>query len=160
LRPSIGPKITMTSSSWTGSARSSSIFDSLTLLTVGVTLTSACSPWASVRWPSKPPSGLAVRSVAATRLPPLSGQPQSRQTLRERKVPSGTKTDRHDAWSLAEALRTDGQAWRALRAQDEATSTLRLLCGDEIALIEQRTALVNQLQAALGRLLSSGPGKL
>jgi transposase len=34
-------------------------------------------------------------------------------------------------------------------AQDEATSTLRLLCRDENVLIEQRTALVNQLQAAL-----------
>jgi transposase len=68
---------------------------------------------------------------------------------RGRKVPSGTKTDRHDTWSLADALRTDGHAWRPLRPQDEATATLRALCRDEIALIEQRTALVNQLQAAL-----------
>src|SRR5204863_7329538 len=42
-----------------------------------------------------------------------------------------------------------GQAWQPLRAQDEATHTLRLLCADEIGLIQQRTALVNQLQAAL-----------
>jgi transposase len=69
---------------------------------------------------------------------------------RQRKVPSGTKTDRHDTWALADALRTDGHAWRVLRPQDEATATLRALCRDEIALIEQRTALVNQLQAALG----------
>lgn len=68
---------------------------------------------------------------------------------RERKVPSGTKTDRHDTWALADALRTDGHAWRPLRPQDEATATLRALCRDEIALIEARTALVNQLQAAL-----------
>ena len=46
-------------------------------------------------------------------------------------------------------MRTDGQAWRPLRPQDEATATLRALCRDEIALIEQRTALVNALQAAL-----------
>jgi transposase len=46
-------------------------------------------------------------------------------------------------------LRTDGHAWLVLHAQDEATATLRLLCRDEITLIEQRTALVNQLQAAL-----------
>jgi transposase len=64
-------------------------------------------------------------------------------------VPSGTKTDRHDTWALADALRTDGHAWRPLRPQDEATATLRVLCRDEIGLIEQRTALVNQLQAAL-----------
>jgi transposase len=68
---------------------------------------------------------------------------------RERKAPSGTKTDRHDAWSMADALRTDGHAWRVLRPQDEATATLRALCRDEISLIEQRTLLVNQLQAAL-----------
>ena len=75
--------------------------------------------------------------------------PTAAARYRERKVPSGTKTDRHDTWALADALRTDGHAWRPLRAQDEATATLRALCRDEIALIEQRTALVNQLQAAL-----------
>jgi len=32
---------------------------------------------------------------------------------------------------------------------DAIVEELRLLCGDEAALIEQRTALVNQLQAAL-----------
>ena len=68
---------------------------------------------------------------------------------RKRKAPSGTKSDRHDVWAMADALRTDGHAWRPLRPQDEATATLRALCRDEIALIEQRTALVNQLQAAL-----------
>jgi len=75
--------------------------------------------------------------------------PTAAAHYRQRKVPSGTKTDRHDTWALADALRTDGHAWRPLRPQDEATTTLRALCRDEIALIEQRTALVNQLQAAL-----------
>ena len=68
---------------------------------------------------------------------------------RERKAPSGTKTDRHDTWTMADALRTDGHAWRVLRPQDEATAILRALCRDEISLIEQRTLLVNQLRAAL-----------
>jgi transposase len=75
--------------------------------------------------------------------------PKAAERYRERKAPSGTKTDRHDAWSLADALRTDGHAWRLLLAQDEATATLRALCRDEMGLIEQRTALVNQLIAAL-----------
>jgi transposase len=75
--------------------------------------------------------------------------PTAAAHYRERKVPSGTKTDRHDTWALADALRTDGHAWRPLRPQDEATATLRALCRDEIALIQQRSALVNQLQAAL-----------
>jgi transposase len=38
---------------------------------------------------------------------------------------------------------------RVLCPQDPLTQELRLLCRDEITLIEQRTALVNQLQAAL-----------
>ena len=75
--------------------------------------------------------------------------PKSAARYRERKVASGYKTDRQDCWSLAEALRTDGHAWRPLRPQDEVIATLRALCRDEIGLIEQRTALFNQLQAAL-----------
>lgn len=75
--------------------------------------------------------------------------PKAAERYRERKIPSGDKSDRPDAWSLADALRTDGHAWRGLLPQDEATATLRALCRDEIALIEQRTLLVNQLMAAL-----------
>jgi transposase len=47
-------------------------------------------------------------------------------------------------------LRVDGHAWRALKPDDPLTVELRLLCRDEIALIEQRTALICQLRAALG----------
>ena len=75
--------------------------------------------------------------------------PKAAERYRERKAPSGDKADRPDAWSLADALRTDGHAWRKLIAQDEATALLRALCRDEIGLIEQRTMLVNQLIAAL-----------
>jgi transposase len=75
--------------------------------------------------------------------------PKAAQRYRERKVPSGTKTDRVDAWSLADALRLDGHTWRPLRSGHPLTAELRLLCRDEIALIKQRTALVCQLRAAL-----------
>lgn len=75
--------------------------------------------------------------------------PKAAERYRERKMPSGNKADRPDAWSLADALRTDGHGWRPLLPQDEATATLRALCRDEITLIEQRTLLVNQLMAAL-----------
>ena len=76
--------------------------------------------------------------------------PHAAKRYRERKAPSGTKTDRFDAWSLADALRLDGHMWRALQPNDPLTAELRLLCRDEIALIEQRTALICQLRAALG----------
>jgi transposase len=76
-------------------------------------------------------------------------QPLAAKSYRQRKAPSGVKDDRLDAWSLADALRTDGHAWRALRPEDSLTAELRLLCRDEHVLIEQRTAMVNQLQEAL-----------
>jgi transposase len=75
--------------------------------------------------------------------------PVAAESYRKRKVPSGTKTDFFDAWSLAEGLRMDGQNWNCLQPLDELTIQLRLLCRDEIALIENRTQLVNQLQQAL-----------
>jgi transposase len=75
--------------------------------------------------------------------------PKATRHYRERKAPSGTKTDRLEAWALADALRTDGRTWRPLRPEDPVIQELRLLCRDEIGLIEQRTALVNQLQQAL-----------
>jgi transposase len=76
--------------------------------------------------------------------------PHAAKRYRERKAPSGTKMDRFDAWSLADALRLDGRTWRSLKPNDPLTAELRLLCRDEIALIEQRTALICQLRAALG----------
>ena len=75
--------------------------------------------------------------------------PKAAQRYRDRKTPSGVKTDRLDAWALADALRTDGRQWRALKQEDPLVQELRLVCRDEIRLIEQRTALVNQLHEAL-----------
>lgn len=95
-------------------------------------------------------AGMAVDQLLQRGYPLYPINPLSAKEYRKRKAPSGFKTDRHDAWSLADALRTDGQAWRALVPQDEDTATLRLLCRDEIALIEHRTALVNQLTTTLG----------
>jgi transposase len=75
--------------------------------------------------------------------------PKAAQRYRDRKAPTGAKDDALDAWSFADALRTDGHGWRSLLAQDPLTTELRLLCRDEMNLIEQRTALVNQLRSAL-----------
>jgi transposase len=76
-------------------------------------------------------------------------QPVAAQRYRERKAPSGTKSDHLDGWALADALRVDGHGWKALQPMDPLSQQLRLLCRDEVSLIEQRTALVNQLQQAL-----------
>ena len=74
--------------------------------------------------------------------------PTSARRYRERKHPSGTKTDRHDAWALADALRTDGHSWRPLGPRDPLVEELRMLCRDEVALIAERTALINQARQA------------
>jgi transposase len=75
--------------------------------------------------------------------------PVASASYRQRKAPSGTKTDHYDGWGLADALRVDGHGWKRLQPMDPMTQRLRLLCKDEVALITQRTLLVNQLQQAL-----------
>jgi transposase len=75
--------------------------------------------------------------------------PKAAQRYRDRKAPSGAKSDHLDAWSFGDALRLDGAHWKPLSVQDPLLEQLRLLCRDELALIEERTALVNQLIAAL-----------
>jgi transposase len=75
--------------------------------------------------------------------------PKAAERFRDRKSPGGSKSDPLDAWCFADALRTDGHGWRQLRPLDPLTAELRILCRDEIALIEQRTAMVLQLKAAL-----------
>jgi transposase len=94
-------------------------------------------------------SGMVVERLLDAGYDVFPVNPKAAQRYRERKLPSGTKTDRVDAWSLADALRVDGHAWRPLRPDDPLTVELRLLCRDEMSLIQQRTALVCQLRAAL-----------
>ena len=76
-------------------------------------------------------------------------RPLAAARYRERKAPSGVKTNLIDAWALADALRLDGHTWRRLKPEDPLIQELRLICRDEVGLIEQRTAFVNQLQQAL-----------
>jgi len=94
-------------------------------------------------------SGATVERLLEARYAVYPVNPKAAKRYRERKAPSGTKTDHLDAWSLADALRLDGHTWRSLKPNDPVTAELRLLCRDEIALIEQRTALICQLRAAL-----------
>jgi transposase len=94
-------------------------------------------------------NGPAVERLLALgcRVYPLN--PKAAQSYRKRKSVSGAKSDRLDAWSFGDGLRTDGHGWRQLQPEDPLTQELRLLCRDEVGLIEQRTALVLQLKAAL-----------
>jgi len=93
--------------------------------------------------------GAAVDQLLQSGVSVYPVHPQAAKSYRQRQAPSGVKDDELDAWSLADALRLDGAQWRALREQDPRVEELRLLCRDEEELIEQRTALINQLQPAL-----------
>lgn len=75
--------------------------------------------------------------------------PASAKSYRQRKMPSGTKTDHIDGWPLADALRMDGHGWKVLEPTDDLSVQLKSLCQDEVVLITQRTLLSNQLQQAL-----------
>lgn len=94
-------------------------------------------------------SGATVERLLDAGFPVYPINPKAAKRYRERKAPSGNKTDFVDAWSMADALRTDGHGWRRLTQNDPLIGELRLLCRDEMTLIEQRTALVCQLRAAL-----------
>lgn len=93
--------------------------------------------------------GLMIEQMLDAGLSVYPVQPKAAQRYRDRKAPSGTKTDQLDAWSLADALRMDGQHWKPLAADDPLVTELRLLCRDEVALIENRTSLLVQLHYAL-----------
>lgn len=93
--------------------------------------------------------GAAVERLVSSGATIYPVNPKCAERYRDRKAPSGVKSDDRDAWSLADALRLDGHTWRALRPEDPVIQEMRQLCRDEVALIEQRTAFVNQLQQAL-----------
>jgi len=93
--------------------------------------------------------GPAVERLLALGVTVFPMNPKAAERFRDRKAPSGVKDDLLDAWSFADALRTDGHAWRPLQPEDPQTQLLRILCRDEIGLIEQRTAFVHQLKQSL-----------
>jgi transposase len=106
-------------------------------------------PYGSIPFAIETSQGAVVEQLleAAMIVYPLN--PKSAQAYRQRKTPSGVKDDQLDAWSFADALRTDGHGWKALRPEEPLIKELRLLCRDEVTLIEQRTAFVQQLRQAL-----------
>lgn len=71
------------------------------------------------------------------------------KALRERYGTSGNKSDRSDAYVLADCLRTDGHRWRSLEPDSPATVTLRTHVRARKDLVETRVAVANQLRAHL-----------
>ena len=75
--------------------------------------------------------GAAIEQLLESGVVVYPVNPKSAERYRDRKAPSGTKTDYLDAWSLGDALRVDGHGWRSLKPLDPLTQELRLLCRDE-----------------------------
>ena len=75
---------------------------------------------------------------------------RSVKALRERYGTSGNKSDRSDAYVLADCLRTDGHRWRSPASPTRpATVTLRTHVRARKDLVETRVAVANQLRAHL-----------
>jgi hypothetical protein len=106
-------------------------------------------PYGSIPFAIETSQGAAVEQLLEAGMHVYPLNPKSAQAYRERKAPSGVKDDQLDAWSFADALRVDGQNWKPLRPEGSVIKELRLLCRDEVGLIEQRTAFINQLRHAL-----------
>lgn len=107
------------------------------------------APWPNLAVAIETNQGAAVDQLLQRGYTVYPVNPVASESYRKRKAPSGTKTDHLDGWALADALRVEGMGWKPLKPVDPLTQKLRLLCQDEVSLIEQRTLLVNKLQQAL-----------
>ena len=107
------------------------------------------APYGSIPFAIETSQGAAVEQLLEAGMEVYPINPKSAQAYRDRKAPSGVKDDQLDAWSFADACRVDGHGWRPLRPEDPLVKELRLLCRDEVGLIEQRTSFINQLRHAL-----------
>lgn len=95
------------------------------------------------------PDGPVVDALLGSGLEVVVVPSRSVKALRERYGTSGNKSDRSDAYVLADCLRTDGHRWRSLEPDSPQTVTLRAHVRARKDLVETRVAVANQLRAHL-----------
>lgn len=95
------------------------------------------------------PDGPVVETLLDAGLEVVVVSSRSVKALRQRYGTSGNKSDRSDAYVLADCLRTDGHRWRSLQPDSPATVTLRSHVRARKDLVETRVAIANQLRAHL-----------
>lgn len=95
------------------------------------------------------PDGPVVDALLDAGLEVVVVSSRSVKSLRQRYGTSGNKSDRSDAYVLADCLRTDGHRWRSLEPDSPATVTLRGHVRARKDLVETRVATANQLRAHL-----------
>src|SRR4051794_2569681 len=95
------------------------------------------------------PDGLLVDRLLEAGHPVVPIPPAAFTAARARWSSSGTKSDRADAFQLADFLRTDGHRFRRLQPLDDATRELRALVRQRADHVAARVAATNQLSALL-----------
>jgi len=95
------------------------------------------------------PNGLLVGRLLAAGVTVVAIHPNQVKAARERFRAAGGKSDRFDAFVLAELCRTDAHRFPALCPQGDETLALQALCRTCEDLVQTRVALSNQLRAQL-----------
>lgn len=95
------------------------------------------------------PDGPVVDALLDADLEVVVVSSRSVKALRERYGTAGNKSDRSDAYVLADCLRTDGHRWPSMQPDSPATVTIRTHVRARKDLVETRVAVANQLRAHL-----------
>ncbi|MEX2554439.1 MAG: IS110 family transposase [Actinomycetota bacterium] len=103
------------------------------------------------------PEGVLVERLLEAGLVVLAIHPNQLKAARARFAVAGGKSDRFDAFALAELARTDSHRFRAIVPDSDETKALRALTRAREDLVGVRVELANQLRA---RLLAFWPGAL
>lgn len=93
--------------------------------------------------------GLLFEELMKTGCPIYAVNPKQAKSWRKDLSVNAPKSDQADAYALAEGIRLFHQRQRPLAAEDPIIRELRLLCRDEVTLIQERTELLNRWQATL-----------
>jgi transposase len=95
------------------------------------------------------PDGILVERLLGAGLEVLAIHPNQLKAARSRYAIAHGKSDRFDAYVLAELARTDAHRFRALRPDGDETKALRALTRAREDLVQARVELANQLRAQL-----------
>lgn len=95
------------------------------------------------------PDGILVDRLLEAGLTVIAVHPNQAKAARERYTVAHGKSDRFDAFVLAELARTDAHRLRAIRPDSDETKALRALTRTRENLVQARVELANQLRAQL-----------
>ena len=95
------------------------------------------------------PDGLLIERLLDAGLAVIAVHPNQLAAMRPRFTAAGGKSDRFDAFMLAELARTDQHRFRILIPDSDATKALRALTRAREDLVATRVALANELRAQL-----------